>query len=125
MCMNENIKIAMETEDPLLLSRLTVDKDWVVRQQVACNEYTKEEDLVILSKDKNILVKAAVALNNKCPDYILFAFFTDWNITVRTNAYYNKNADIVLREAVVYFGGVKRNEEKESFYQFLNRSKTK
>lgn len=118
-----NLQLAYETTNPNTLMLLSVDEDWTVRQQVAFNVNTRQEDLLLLSKDSVEFVRMAVSLNDTCSMDVLFSLFTDSSIGVRTNAFYHKNADKTLRDAVVWFGGVNRNDEKESFYQFRNRSK--
>lgn len=121
--MNDNTLLAFETDNPNLLMLLCVDEDWTVRQQVASNVYTRALDLLLLSKDPVEFVRMAVSLNENASGDVLFSLFTDESVSVRTNAYYHKNADKTLRESVVWFGGVNRSEEKESFYQFRNRTK--
>ena len=84
-------ELAENSTSKKILSMLSKDEDWSVRNGVAYNNSAPEEILELLSKDEDWYVRYGVADNENTPIDILKVLSIDKDWHVKYNIAYNKN----------------------------------
>ena len=91
MTAEERVKTAYTTMDEEILTILSEDKRWFVREVVASNPNTITEILEFLADDEDYEVREAVAENEHTPIALLIKLAEDISSDVRAAVVRNKN----------------------------------
>lgn len=107
MTAEERVKTAYTTMDEEILTILSEDKRWFVREAVASNLNASPKTLESLAEDKQMFVREAVAKNSHTPSEAIETLITDSDIGVREVAKGTK----ICRQSV------KQDKHKRTSYQ--------